>query len=244
MLRSLRLHLTYANVVSTLCLFIVLGGSAYATHSHLTKSEDIMNGEVQNEDLAPNSVGTGKVIDNSLTGDDIKESGLGTVPNASRLADRPARSFVTGPGALHSNRLRDPRGDNAADEVLLKVPGFGDLRAACTSTGFAAVEFYNLSGAPLEVITHRGPNGVLANTTRTETIPKNDRGGYAGMENPAADSNDDARKVVYSIGRGSGDSHRLMTVWVLMAASRTSGDHCSFQAQATSFRPVERRRLP
>lgn len=30
MLSKLRPRLTYANVVSTLCLFIVLGGSAYA----------------------------------------------------------------------------------------------------------------------------------------------------------------------------------------------------------------------
>jgi hypothetical protein len=54
MIARLRSRLTYANVVSTLCLFIVLGGTSYAV-----------------------VVVTGKnVKDNSLTGKDIKDASL------------------------------------------------------------------------------------------------------------------------------------------------------------------------
>ena len=84
MLSRLRPRLSYANVVSTLCLFIVLGGSAYAVAT--IGSNDIKNGAVlsrhiqdrgvANVDLGPNSVGSGKVIDDSLTDKDVKESTL------------------------------------------------------------------------------------------------------------------------------------------------------------------------
>jgi hypothetical protein len=61
-MRKLRERLTYANVVSTLALFLVLGsGTAYATHLVVNSSD---------------------VVNDSLTGDDIKEGTLGTVRTA------------------------------------------------------------------------------------------------------------------------------------------------------------------
>ena len=55
MRQRLRSHLTYSNVVSTLCLFLVLGGGAYAAF-HLPKnsvrSKNIVNGQVRSPDLA------------------------------------------------------------------------------------------------------------------------------------------------------------------------------------------------
>ncbi|HVS98949.1 MAG TPA: hypothetical protein VHE08_00380 [Solirubrobacterales bacterium] len=81
----LRRHLTYANVVSTLCLFILLGGAAYA-------GTQIPNGSVgpnklkaeavTKAKLHANAVNSKKVVDGSLTGSDIDSSTLGTVPRA------------------------------------------------------------------------------------------------------------------------------------------------------------------
>jgi hypothetical protein len=50
MLAKLRNHLTYANVVSTLCLFILLGGSAFAAtrlSRNSVRSVHIKNGQVK-----------------------------------------------------------------------------------------------------------------------------------------------------------------------------------------------------
>jgi hypothetical protein len=64
LLSRLRAGLTYANVVSTLCLFIVLGGSAYA-------ATQITGRNVKNSSL------TGKDVRNSsLTGVDVKDGSL------------------------------------------------------------------------------------------------------------------------------------------------------------------------
>lgn len=75
MRQRLRSKLTYSNVVSTICLFIVLGGGAYAA-SQLPKNS------VGTKQLKNKAVTGAKVKDNSLTGANINESSLGTVPKA------------------------------------------------------------------------------------------------------------------------------------------------------------------
>jgi hypothetical protein len=54
-MRRMRRHLTYANVMATLAVFLVLGGGAYAAF-HLprnsVRSRNIVNGQVRQQDLA------------------------------------------------------------------------------------------------------------------------------------------------------------------------------------------------
>lgn len=80
MASKLRPHLTYANVVSSVCLFVVLGGTAYAGVT-LTKgsvtSKHIKNGQVKHADLASNAVTSANVADSSLLAEDFE---LGQIP--------------------------------------------------------------------------------------------------------------------------------------------------------------------
>jgi hypothetical protein len=70
-----RQRLTYANVMSTLAVFIALGGSSYAA---LT----ISGSDIQNR-----SIPAKKLKRNSITGREVRESRLNRVPRA-RRADR------------------------------------------------------------------------------------------------------------------------------------------------------------
>ena len=70
-MRRLRPRLTYANVVSTLCLFILLGGTAWAVAANSVGTTQLKKGAVTNPKLAANAVGTGKVIDHSLFARDL-----------------------------------------------------------------------------------------------------------------------------------------------------------------------------
>jgi hypothetical protein len=83
-MQRIRSRLTYANVMATIAVFLVLGGgSAVAlSGSNTVFSDDIVNGEVKSPDLDASSVGSGKIIDNSVKGTDIDESTLSTVPSA------------------------------------------------------------------------------------------------------------------------------------------------------------------
>jgi hypothetical protein len=119
-LSKLRTRLTYSNVVSTLCLFILLGGSAYAAVTI-----------------------TGKNVKNSsLTGKDVKNSSLTSsdVKNRSLLA----RDFKTGQlkagpkGDAGAPGQKGTPGDPAA--LLSTLPsgrtlrgGFGGGSGAATS---------------------------------------------------------------------------------------------------------------
>src|SRR3954454_12335332 len=99
MLSRIRSRLTYANVVATLSLFLVLsGGTAVAlSGSNTVFSDDIVDNQVKSTDvrddtltgggltaadLEAGSVGGSEVGNDSLTGADVKESSLGQVPQA------------------------------------------------------------------------------------------------------------------------------------------------------------------
>jgi hypothetical protein len=74
-MKWLRQRMTYANVMSTLAVFIALGGSSYA-------AVRISGRNIQNH-----SITAQKIKRNSLTGRQIRESRLGRVPHAA-TADR------------------------------------------------------------------------------------------------------------------------------------------------------------
>jgi hypothetical protein len=90
-MRPVRSHLSYANVVSTLCLFLLLsGGTAVAlSGTDTVQSDDLGPGsQVKAPDVAANAVNGTDVVDNSLTGSDISESTLAQVPSAANGARR------------------------------------------------------------------------------------------------------------------------------------------------------------
>jgi hypothetical protein len=97
MLKRLRSRLTYANVASSIALFVALGtGGAYAANTvgsadiidESILSQDIKNSEVKsteiagaavtNSKLGPNAVGSGKVLDETLLAADLAKDSVGT----------------------------------------------------------------------------------------------------------------------------------------------------------------------
>ncbi len=113
MLRQIRNRLTYANVMSTLAVFIALGGSSYAALQVGTR--DIKNNAVRSVDLRNNDVRGKDVRNGTLTGVDVKrnalgpsviaETRLGKVPSAAgRDADR------VGGRSVEELRVRCPAG--------------------------------------------------------------------------------------------------------------------------------------
>jgi hypothetical protein len=75
LVRRMRDRLTYANVMSTLAVFIALGGSSYAAV------------RISGANIRNHSIGARKLKPNSVTGQQVRESRLGRVPRAA-VADR------------------------------------------------------------------------------------------------------------------------------------------------------------
>jgi hypothetical protein len=85
-------HLTYANVVSTLALFLVVaGGLAYAANTIF--SSDIVDGEVKSVDIANDSVTGDDLKNGGVQGADVLESSLGLVPDADKLDGMSSAAF-------------------------------------------------------------------------------------------------------------------------------------------------------
>ena len=85
----LRSHITYANVVASLALFLALGGVGYAAAT--IGSGQIKNNSVRSKDIRNKTVVGKDVKDNALGSAQVKESALGKVPMA-QAADIAARA--------------------------------------------------------------------------------------------------------------------------------------------------------
>ena len=102
MLRRVRRHLTYANVMATIAVFIALGGSSYAALK--ITGRNVKNSSITYKDLKRNTLG----------GTRIKESRLGKVRrarNADRVDGRDAEDLL----------LRCPRGTRPLADTCIEA---------------------------------------------------------------------------------------------------------------------------
>jgi hypothetical protein len=132
---NLRKHLTYANVVSTICLFLLFGGVAYAG-TQLAKGSVGVNQlkaeAVTKPKLHANSVNSKKVVNGSLTGEDINASTLGKVPSATN-AEHAATATSASSATNATNAGHATSADTAANAEKLDghAPGeFGPILVA------------------------------------------------------------------------------------------------------------------
>ncbi len=108
-------HLSVANVLSCLALFVALSGAAYAAGlgNNAVRTRNIANNAVNTAKLRNNAVNTAKLRNNavnarklrngSVTGPKIANAAVGT----SKLADASVRSTTLGGGVVTTGKLKD-----------------------------------------------------------------------------------------------------------------------------------------
>jgi hypothetical protein len=88
--KRLRGRITYANVMSTIAVFLCLGGATAVAANTLGKNSvgprQLKANSVTTGKLANNSVNSAKVVNGSITGSDINIGGLPQVPSAAVAA--------------------------------------------------------------------------------------------------------------------------------------------------------------
>jgi hypothetical protein len=84
--------LTYSNVISTLCLFLLLGGGTAFAANQLGKNS------VGSKQIKKNAVTTAKLKNGAVTGSKIKLSTLGTVPSATKAGHATTADNATNAG--------------------------------------------------------------------------------------------------------------------------------------------------
>jgi hypothetical protein len=131
MRRTLHQRLTYANVMSTLAVFIALGGSSYAAVR--IRSNDIANNSVRGIDVRNRTLSERDLKRNVLTGRSIRESRLARVPrakNADRLGGLTAAAL----------KIRCPSGTFPIADVCVELTprpagSYGTAVLECADTG-------------------------------------------------------------------------------------------------------------
>ena len=99
----MRSHLSFANVVSAVALFVALGGSAFAVGlaRDSVKSKQIKTGSVKLAELALNSVDSARIIDGTINGGDIADGAVGTAD----IADGAVGTAKLGANAVDGSKV-------------------------------------------------------------------------------------------------------------------------------------------
>ncbi len=197
-MRKLKDRLTYANVVSTLALFLVLtGGVVWAAKigsrqiaRDAVKAKHVRADAIGSEELAADSVGTaelgsesvsrGKLQDNAVGSDELAPASV----DATKLTEN-----AVGPNSLQGNAV-------GSDQLAPDSVGTRELK-------IAAVEFENISTGAVSprIFAHVSSTGVLAeNSGNVESAGRLSEGQYV------VDFNRDLRGCVgvASVGFGFG----------------------------------------
>jgi hypothetical protein len=183
-MRLMPKRLSYANVMSSLAVFLVLGGATAFAAQHLGKNSvgktqlksnavttaKIKKNAVTTAKIKSNAITTAKIKNDAVTGDKVNEATLGTVPSATsasnlvgltrfnfKLGFGGSQTFLTaGPFSFTASCLQ-----NASDFGEPPIPGL-DIARILISTNTNGVVF-DASGAL------RGDEaGKFLNTTTPE----------------------------------------------------------------------------
>ncbi len=219
MIDRFRSALSYANVMSTIAVFSVLGGGAYAAQKigakdikknavrakHIKKNQiaakHLKKRVVTGAKIATGAVTTTKLADGAVTGAKIDESTLGPVPNADRLDGLDSLDFVRGKGRSYAVRGTDPFSGPSSTLATLDIGGNLVLTCNNPASVGSEVEFANTSGAPADVWTDRTQdNGAGGAMTLLYSSLPNGATADVSVSGPMVDSG--RNRITFTIAIG------------------------------------------
>lgn len=148
---QIRKRLTYANVMSSIAIFFVLGGgAAYAAKK--IGSNEIKSNAITTAKIKKNAVTTAKIKKNAVTGAKVKLSTLGTVPSAETANNLNGLKSFSGKGAENTMTTLLSTGQ-------FDVVGICSEEEEFDPPGFQFEDVSSVLG-----IINRGENGGVAET--------------------------------------------------------------------------------
>jgi len=152
-MKQLKRHLSYANVMSTIAVFLLLGGATAVAAKKQTQkigttqlkasavtTNKIKNGAISDAKLGAAAVSTGKLADGSVTGSKIADGAVG----GSKIAG----DAVTGDKVNEATLSEVPSANSANPVAFARVGANGIVDAA------------NSKGITSPNVTHTGGSGV------------------------------------------------------------------------------------
>jgi hypothetical protein len=156
--KQIRKRITYANVMSSIAVFLVLGGgAAYAAKkigSNEIKGNSITTGKIKKEavtasKIKKNSVTTAKIANGAVTGAKLNLGSVGTVPNANHAN--------TADNANNANTV----GGQSVQKILFRTT---------SDTGTVGPQnIYNAGGLTIAATCTNGQATVTATTSKNDS---------------------------------------------------------------------------
>jgi hypothetical protein len=160
-MKHARKRLTYANVMSSLAVFLVLGGATAFAASQLGKnsvgSKQLKNNAVTSAKIKKNAITTAKVKKAAITGAKLKLSTIGTVPKAASVGGNTVTAI---------NFAVDPP---VGPTQILSLDGF-TVTASCPASKELAVTVTGPSGARAHTYASTTNGGIGSGTTDENTV--------------------------------------------------------------------------
>jgi hypothetical protein len=169
----IRTRLTYANVMSTLAVFLVLGGGAAFAATQLGKNtvgtKQLKKNAVTAAKIKNGAINSAKVTDGSLTGVDIADGSIG----GGEIANLAIGTAKLGDNAVNTAKL----GDNAVNSAKVQDKSLkgGDVAdGSITGTQISEGTLKNIDAATL--------NGKASTQFLSSAVYKNESAVEAGVD--------------------------------------------------------------
>jgi hypothetical protein len=233
-LKQIRKRLTYANVMSSIAVFLILGGAtAFAAKKiganqlkansvktgkivkEAVTTGKIKKGAVDNSKLADGAVTTSKIANDAVTGEKANESTFGTVPSANTA------NFVAGSTVKAINFTANP---TTGPTEILNLDGF-TLTASCAAGNVTSVLV-------------NGPTGSRLQTVAQQSVAGGENTNEGFDDNLTPTSNfellsEDDDLVVGNTQLSLGNGGRAVSItWEAEGFEASSGPHCTFTGYA------------
>ena len=193
---------SYANVTATMALVVALSAGAYAAGlgRNDVKSKNIAPKAVKTSDLAAKAVKTAKLGNDAVTGEQVAEATLGTVPNADALDGIDSAALLKGAGRARGLVGSDDYGGDPSTPTPLDVGG--EFSAECRSPASAGSDliFRNTSAAPIDVWTEKTQTGFAPGTTQNHTALGPGAAASVSISGPVVDSGQSSVHFVIAAG--------------------------------------------
>ena len=118
----MRRHLSYANVMATVAVFVALGGGAFALSKNSVGNREIENGSVRSQELK----------DDDVRAQDIEEGAVG----AGEVADGSVGGLEIASGAVDSTQIAD--GAVGAGKIAAGAVGVAEIAPGAVGSGAIA----------------------------------------------------------------------------------------------------------
>ncbi len=135
-MKQIKKRLTYANVMSSIAVFLVLGGATAIAAGQLGKnsvgSKQLKKNAVTAAKIKKNAVTTAKIKNGAITGAKVNAGSLGTVPNATHATNADSAGNANTVGGLRIVKFSLNGGADIGKTEILNLNGL-NLYASCSS---------------------------------------------------------------------------------------------------------------